>query len=89
MKQSIFYLQRKQKFRVLCMVEKFNFINHKQFAKFVMFNEGVLDVLTYPILNVYLIYQKSTSFITHEFENTIMILWYLYISCIYTWYLYI
>ena len=54
-----------------------------------MFNEGVLDVLTYPILNVYLIYQKSTSFITHEFENTIMILWYLYISCIYTWYLYI
>ena len=26
MKQSIFYLQRKQKFRVLCMVEKFNFI---------------------------------------------------------------
>ena len=39
-----------------------------------MFNNSIVDVFTYPILNVYLIDQKTTSLVTREFEKAIIMI---------------
>ena len=39
-----------------------------------MFNNGIVDVFTYPILQVYFIDQKTTSLVTREFEKAIIMI---------------